>query len=72
MTMINLEYPLLILKNAKLATAGFKYINSSWTSKFTIESQWIDVKNAYGPFILGVSLLDKTLKVLELGGPMDN
>ena len=70
--MINLEYPLLILKNAKLATAGFKYINSSWTSKFTIESQWIDVKNAYGPFILGVSLLDKTLKVLELGGLMDN
>ena len=55
MTKINLEYPHLILKNSKLATIGFKYINGNWQRKFSIEPLRIDIKTVYGPFLLGIS-----------------
>ena len=63
---------MIILQNSKFTTIAFMYNNHSWVRKFTIEAYKYDLKNAFGHFMIGVSHKDRTLKLLELGGPTDN
>ena len=72
MTTINFQHPFLIVQNRRYGAQGFKYLNRNWIRKLTIEPWLYEIRNAYGPFFIAKSLKDRTIKLLELGGRLDN
>ena len=63
---------MLIFQSKTCQTVGFVFEEGSWTRKFTIEGHKYKLKKAFGPFMVGTSFADQTVKLLELGGKHDN
>lgn len=64
---------MLLFQDKHYQTAGFILEEEgTWAKKFTIESRKYKLINAFGPFLVGLSFGDMTIKLLELGGKRDN
>ena len=67
------DFPLLIIQSEKLSSVGFKLTtNGQWKKIFTVDKGSYKLRKAFGHILIGVSCKDHTLKMLELGGKMDN
>ena len=63
---------MLIFQSKICQTIGFVLNEGSWVRKFVIPEQRYKLTNAFGPFLVGTSFSDQTVKLLELGGKRDN
>ena len=63
---------MLIFQSEKLSTVGFQFVAGTWRKQFTLERGSYRLRKAFGAILIGVSQKDHTLKLLELGGKMDN
>lgn len=50
---------------------GFTYRRDQWVRQFTIPGMHFRLMDAFGQFLVGMALHDRTVKLLELGGKKD-
>ena len=70
-TQFSQDVPMLILQGSLLDFVGFIYQHDRWERHFTMPSMQYNLTNVFGNFLIGLSLHDRQVKLLELSGRKD-
>ena len=57
---------MLILQSSMLDFCGFIFQHDKWERQFTVPAMQYNLTNAFGNFLIGISLHDRQAKLLEL------